>query len=98
MATEFRCFVHAGRLTAVSLYFDACFFPEVASAAEPLCAKIASFACDVVARVALPSFVLDVVARNDDTPVALLELNPWSTNTGEEVGSGGCVISSLNTA
>ena len=81
---EFRAFVKAGQLTAISQYNPYCFFPEQVAAHDELIATLEGFWSTRVADLLAPlyeDYVIDLaVLANGDCCV--VELNPFEPQTG----------------
>jgi len=83
---EFRAFVCAGELTAMSQYNHYCYFPEVVRRKGELLEVLRSFWDEEVRqRVPLPNYVVDFAVMEpagSASQVAVVELNPFETTTG----------------
>ena len=81
---EFRAFVKAGQLTAISQYNPYCFFPEQVAAHDELIATLEGFWSTRVADLLAPlyeDYVIDLaLLANGDCCV--VELNPFEPQTG----------------
>ena len=80
-ASEFRCFVHQRKLTAISQYFASCYYLDVHAGKHVYEARIAAFFEEHCVRaISLESYVLDVSVLPDK--IWIIELNPWAHTTG----------------
>jgi hypothetical protein len=77
---EFRCFIFKRTLTAVSQYFDLCFFKALENEKESLLASLVHKFEEVKHRVPLENYILDF-GISTDGKVHIIELNPFTTTT-----------------
>jgi hypothetical protein len=81
LQSEFRVFVHEGRLTAISQYFWFCFFPElVEKHNEYLDAMVRCYEEQLSKRVPYESYVVDFAVVGGK--VIVIELNPFGDVSG----------------
>ena len=78
-ASEFRCFVHRGQLTAVSQYFAQSFFPDINVDDTERRIK-AFFAEQCASTITLESYILDLAVCPEK--IWIIELNPFARTTG----------------
>ena len=58
--SEFRCFVHQRKLTAVSQYFASCYFRKLVEHRGPLLERISAFVNARIPEIHLDSYIIDV--------------------------------------
>lgn len=88
--SEFRVFVHDGRVTAVSQYNPYCRYDSLTKIANSqaeieLKEAINNFVKNVVARIGMRDFIIDLALIG--RTIKVIELNPFQTSTG------GCMFS-----
>lgn len=86
---EFRAFVHAGALTAISQYNPYCFYPEQVADHDELLSTLERYWRERLADVLAPqyaSYVVDIAILADGE-CAIIELNPFEPQT-----SGGLFV------
>lgn len=77
---EFRGFVFAGRLVAISHYYKFLFVPQIVAEKRRLAERMESFFTEhVQGRVPLPNYVVDFAVCPERCYA--IELNPWALNT-----------------
>ena len=59
-SSEFRCFVHQRRLTAISQYFARCFFEELQAQRAELQSRLERFVGERIGEIKLDSYIMDV--------------------------------------
>mmetsp|Transcript_22511 Transcript_22511/g.52122 ORF Transcript_22511/g.52122 Transcript_22511/m.52122 type:complete len:349 (-) Transcript_22511:300-1346(-) len=75
-SAEFRCFVHAGRMTAISQYFASTFYPEVVPVAPALRKQIAKFHTEHGSSITLDSYIMDVAVLEGKVRAVLRVILP----------------------
>ena len=88
---EFRSFVKNKQLTAISQYFDTCFYPDLVAEEDLIKEKLYDFFTNQVAhRVPLNDYICDF-AIDSNGRVYIVELNPFSTTTDACLFSVSCL-------
>merc|ERR1712137_110465 len=78
---EFRGFVYGRKFTALSQYFDSCYFEELQEAKEKIENLITEFfEKKLKALVPLENYIIDF-AITESWEVFVIELNPYNPNT-----------------
>ncbi|KAF0971912.1 hypothetical protein FDP41_009608 [Naegleria fowleri] len=78
---EFRSFVKNGKLTAISQYFDTCYFPELVLHASEIKEKLIDFFnTHIGSSIPMKDYICDF-AISSDGKVYVVELNPFSSTT-----------------
>jgi len=76
---EFRGFVYAKELTALSQYFDICFFPELVQNETKIVSRIKEFFTKIKQHIPLSNYIIDFALTSDS--IAIIELNPFAPTT-----------------
>eukprot|EP00484_Ammonia_sp_Unknown_P030999 CAMPEP_0197028776 /NCGR_PEP_ID=MMETSP1384-20130603/8383_1 /TAXON_ID=29189 /ORGANISM="Ammonia sp." /LENGTH=440 /DNA_ID=CAMNT_0042457831 /DNA_START=39 /DNA_END=1361 /DNA_ORIENTATION=+ len=63
---EFRTFIYNKKMTGLTQYNDLCYFDDLVQFQAEIVAKVQQFVNDVIARIQLDSFVLDIVLVDAD--------------------------------
>ena len=93
---ELRAFVYKRKLTALSQYYSECFFPTLERDQKEIVERVHAFhdALEKVLASSMESYIIDLVVHVDhpeeakhSSGVTLVELNPWSDQTGSALFS-----------
>jgi hypothetical protein len=82
---EFRAFIYNKKLTGITQYNNFCYFQNLQNTSKEIGEKIKRFVEEeLVEKVKLSNFVIDVVMVGDEMNPMLIEINPF----GEFCGAG----------
>jgi len=76
---EFRGFVYAKELTALSQYFDSCYFPELIKNESKILSRIQEFFTKIKASIPLSNYIIDFALTSEN--IYIIELNPFAPTT-----------------
>eukprot|EP00698_Gefionella_okellyi_P003035 TRINITY_DN12856_c0_g1_i1.p1 TRINITY_DN12856_c0_g1~~TRINITY_DN12856_c0_g1_i1.p1 ORF type:complete len:396 (+),score=81.96 TRINITY_DN12856_c0_g1_i1:27-1190(+) len=75
---EFRGFVYNRKLTALTQYFDMCYFDDIANDAATIADRVRQyFEREVLPRLPYQHCIVDFAVRPGDGSIQCIELNPW---------------------
>ncbi|KAG2383672.1 hypothetical protein C9374_004343 [Naegleria lovaniensis] len=78
---EFRSFVKNGKLTAISQYFDTCYFPELVQHSSEIKEKLIEFFnTNISCAIPIKDYICDLAIARDGK-IYVVELNPFSSTT-----------------
>ncbi len=78
---EFRCFVHEGKLNAVTQYFSDTYFSPILKNKQQIEERIKTFFNQTAAHIIPhPSYVLDLFVLDED--IKIIEINPFHIGAG----------------
>jgi len=76
---EFRGFVYAKELTALSQYFDSCYFPELIKNESKILSRIQEFFTKIKKSIPLSNYIIDFALTSEN--IYIIELNPFAPTT-----------------
>lgn len=87
---EFRAFVFAGKITGVSQYFSAIFFPSLMEQENKVRCLVDQLFKEVKHLIDLSDFVMDLMVDFESGKCLIIELNPFGKPDG--LGTGTCLF------